>query len=92
MYSSKGYYSIQNIISIKDNVIRYISFMDFYLSNIFFWGADDLEGFIFGHKFGIKLPAGMSLIFDVGQVYYDSKLSNDKKEMINVGIDFGISF
>ena len=44
------------------------------------------------HKFGIKLPAGMSLIFDVGQVYYDSKLSNDKKEMINVGIDFGISF
>ena len=41
---------------------------------------------------GFKLPFGMSLIFDVGQVYYDANLSNDKKEMINIGLDYGISF
>ena len=92
-YAAAGsYYSIQSIISIKDNVIRNISFMDFYLSNIFFWGENDLEGLIFGYKFGVKLPVGMSLIFDLGQVYYDANLSNDKKEMINAGVDFGISF
>ena len=86
------YYSVQSIVSIKDNVIKSISFMDFYLSNIFFWGTDDLEGLLFGSKVGFKLPFGMSLIFDVGQVYYDANLSDDKKEMINIGLDFGISF
>ena len=66
--------------------------MDFYFSNIFFWGIDDLEGLIFGSKVGFKLPFGMSLIFDLGQVYYDANLSDDKKEMINIGLDYGISF
>jgi len=85
------YYSLEGLVSVQDNVIRYISFLDFYLYNMFFWGADDRDKFSYGVSMGFKLPASMSLILDLGQVYYDYSLNGDEYQMFNSGLTLGIS-
>ena len=85
------YYTIEGKLSIKDNLLKNISNIDFYLSDIFFIGTKDVQEFVLGMNMGIKLPFSMSLIFDLTQVYYDSNLDGNKNEMMNVGINFGIN-
>ena len=86
------YYSIGAKISIKENVLRDVSFLDFYLSNVFFWSADDLDKMLYGIKMGFKLPLDLLLVFDLNQVFYDYNLINDKEKMINAGIEIKMDF
>ena len=79
-------------ISIRDKVLKNVSFLDFYLSNIFFWSADDIDKMLYGLKMGFKLPFELLLIFDVGQVFYDYNLINDKRKMMNAGIEIKMDF
>ena len=87
-----SYYSIGANISIRDKVLKNVSFLDFYLSNIFFWSADDIDKMLYGLKMGFKLPFELLLIFDVGQVFYDYNLINDKRKMMNAGIEIKMDF
>ena len=86
------YYSIGAKISIKENVLRDVSFLDFYLSNVFFWSADDLDKMLYGIKMGFKLPLDLLLVFDLNQVFYDHNLINNKEQMINAGIEIRMDF
>ena len=86
------YYSIGANISIKDNVLKNVSFLDFYLSNVFFWSIDDIDKMLYGVKMGFKLPLKLILILDVGQVFYDYNLVNEKKKMLNAGIEIKMDF
>ena len=86
------YYSIGTKISIKENVLRHVSFLDFYFSNVFFWSADDLDKMLYGIKMGFKLPLDLLLVFDLNQVFYDYNLINDKEKMINAGIEIKMDF
>ena len=86
------YYSIGANISIKDNVLKNVSFLDFYLSNIFFWSVDDVDKMLYGVKMGFKLPLRLMLILDIGQVFYDYNLVNDKMKMLNAGIEIKMDF
>ena len=47
----------------------------------------------FGLNLGVDLPLRLSLILDIGQVYYDSNLSNNVIDsMINLGLDIKYKF
>ena len=87
-----SYYSIGANISIKDKVLKDVSFLDIYLTNVFFWTTDDIDKMLYGVKMGFKLPFKLSLILDVGQVFYDYNLINDKKKMMNAGIEIKMDF
>tara|TARA_Y100001970_G_C14258735_1_gene877764 strand:- start:13278 stop:15203 length:1926 start_codon:yes stop_codon:yes gene_type:complete len=87
-----AYYSLGANVKIKDNVLKDVSFIDFYLRNTFFWSADDLDKMLYGAKIGFKLPMDLSLVLDFGQVCYDYNLINDIKEMFNAGIEIKMNF
>ena len=79
-------------ISIKDNILKNVSNIDFYISNIFFLESKYTETFIFGTNMLFDLRSGMSLKLDLSQVYYDANLDGDKEDIINIGIDYGVDF
>jgi len=87
-----SYYSIDSKISLKDEVIRHVSFLDLYLSNIFFWGIEDNDKLIFGLDIGFKLTDRMNLICNLNQLYFDSNLNGTFNGSTNVGVDFGVTF
>ena len=87
-----SYYTIESKVSIRDNVLKNVSFIDFYLSNMFFWTIDDQDKLSFGCSMGFELPFGMSLKFDLGKVYYDSNLDGNKNSVLNSGMELGVSF
>ena len=66
--------------------------MEFILSNVFFWSIDDIDKMLYGVKMGFKLPLKLMLILDVGQVFYDYNLVNNKKKMLNTGIEIKMDF
>ena len=66
--------------------------LDGYLSNIFFWSVDDTHQMNFGCKTGFDLPGGLSLIFDMNQLYYDYNLNGDMNGSLNLGIDLKMEF
>ena len=77
----------------KDNFIKGISFINLYYSNIFFAKISDKERMSFGLNLGVDLPLRLSLILDIGQVYYDSILiDNNLDQMINTSIGFRYNF
>ena len=86
------YYSIGTNVKIKDNVLKDVSFIDFYLTNTFFWSASDLDKMLYGAKIGFKLPMNLSLILDFGQVCYDYNLRDNINEMFNAGIEIKMNF
>ncbi len=90
--NSETYYTFENNISIKENILKKISNIDFYISNIFFLESKDREEFTFGANILFDLRGGMSLKLDLSQVYYDSNLDGDKEEITNLGLDYGVDF
>ena len=91
--SSDSFYSFETSFKIKDNYIKRISFMNFYLSNIFFENFSDKERQTLGMNLGIKLPYRLSLIFDLAQVYYDLNLKdNNLDQMINTTLGIKYNF
>ena len=47
----------------------------------------------FGLSLGLELPRRLSLIFNIGQVYYDSSLTdNNLDQMVNTGINLKYAF
>ena len=90
--SEKIYYTFDSALSIKENVLKNLSNLDFYISNVFFLDADDKDEYIFGFNMTLDLSRGMSLIFDVAQVYYDSNLDGNKNSVLNSGLELGVNF
>ena len=86
------FYSIEASAKIKEGVIRNISFIEMYLSNIFFWSADDKQQINLGCKVGVDLPSRLSLIFDMNQVYYDYNLNGGLNESLNIGLGLKMKF
>ena len=86
------YYTFENNISIKDNLLKNISSIDFYIANIFFLESRDREQFTFGTNMLFELANGMSLKLDLSQVNYDSNLDGDKEDIIIIGLDYGVIF
>ena len=85
------FYSFDCELEITDNFIRRVSFINLYFSNNFFIDISDKERMTFGLKAGIDLPLRLSLIIDVGQVYYDLNLQdNELNQMINSS--FGLKY
>jgi hypothetical protein len=90
------YCSIETSLNITDGYIRNISNMNFYYSNLFFEKISDSYRTTLGFEADIKLPSRLSLIINLGQVYYDSKnnILNDNNidKMINSNINLKYNF
>ena len=86
------YYSIESKISIKDNVIRNVDFLNFYLSNLFFWSAQDKDKMIFGFDIGFELPKDITLVMDLNQIFYDGSMNGSVDSVINFGMNVGMNF
>ena len=86
------YYSLDGKISIKDDVIRHISFIDLYISNIFFWGIEDQDKMVLGCSIGFKLPHRLNFMFDFNHLYYDNNLNGNLNGVTNLGCNLGITF
>ena len=90
------YCSMQAALNINDGYIRNIKNMRFYYSNLFFEKLSDKYRMTIGFETEIYLPSRLSLIINLGQVYYDSKnnILNDNnidkmiKSSINLKYDF----
>jgi hypothetical protein len=77
----------------KFNSLISVSFSHFYYSNIFFTKFSDKERMTFGMNVGVKLPLRLSLILDMGQLYYNSSLSNNNlDQMLNTSISINYRF
>ena len=89
--SKDMFYSFDCELEITDNFIKRVSFINLYFSNNFFTSMSDKERMTFGFRAGVDLPLRLSLIIDVGQVYYDLNLQdNELNQMINTS--FGIKY
>ena len=90
------YCSIETALNITDGYIRNISKINFYYSNLFFEKMSDAYRTTLGFEADIKLPSRLSLIINLGQVYYDSKnnILNDNNidKMINSSINLKYNF
>ena len=86
------YYTFDTMLSIKQNILKYLSRLDFFISNVFFLETNDKEEYTFGFNMIFDLPSGMSLIFDLAQVYYDVTLNGEKNSVLNSGFEFGVNF
>ena len=70
--------------------------MKIYYSNLFFENISDVSRMNFGVETEIKLPSRLSLIINLGQVYYDSKNEiiddNNIDKMMSSGMNLKYSF
>ena len=89
---AETFYTLDSSISIEKNILKNVSNIEFYISNIFFLESGDKETFTFGANLLFDLRSGMSLKLDFAQVYYDANLDGDKEGIINIGIDYGVGF
>ena len=90
---SNTFYSIGCNLNIKDNFVRRISSINFYFSNMFFTKLSDKERMTFGMNVDVELPLRLSLILDMGQLYYNSSLANNTlDQMLNTGISISYRF
>ena len=91
--NSDQYYDFEVSLIINDKFIRNLSFLDIYYSNTFFTSFLDKERMIAGINVGVDLPMRLTLIINLAQVYYDSKLSDNKIDpMKNLGIGLNYNF
>ena len=94
--NSDLYCSIQTSLNIEDGYIRNIKNMKIYYSNLFFEQISDIYRMTLGIETEIKLPFRLSLIINLGQVYYDSKNDiiddNNIDKMMNSGLNLKYSF
>ena len=89
--NSNSYYSFQSSVNIEEGYIRNLDFLKFYFSNIFFSKLSDKYRSAYGIEAGVELPLSLSLIINLGQVYYDKNLlTNDIDKMTN--LDFSIKY
>ena len=90
---SNQYYNFEASLTINDKFIRNLSFLDIYYSNTFFTSFLDKERMITGINIGVDLPFRLTLIINLAQVYYDSKLSDNSIDpMKNLGIGLNFNF
>ena len=67
--------------------------LTFYFSNIYFSKLSDKYRSVYGIETEVKLPMSLSLIINLGQVYYDKNLlTNDIDKMTNSDISIKYSF
>ena len=91
--NSNQYYNFEASLTINDKFIRNLSFLDIYYSNTFFTSFLDKERMIAGINVGVDLPLRLTLIINLAQVYYDSKLlDNSIDPMKNLGIGLNYNF
>lgn len=91
--NSNSYYSFQASLDINKGYIRNINSMKLYFSNIYFSKISDKYRTAFGLETETKLPMSLSLIINLGQVYYDNNLlNNDIDKMTNSDISIKYSF
>ena len=93
---SDMYCSMQAAININDGYIKNIKNMKFYYSNLFFDKISDRDRMTIGFETEIYLPSRLSLIINIGQVYYDSKNDiiddNNIDKMMNSAINLKYNF
>ena len=91
--NSNSYYSFQASLDINKGYIRNINSMKLYFSNIYFSKISDKYRTAYGLETETKLPMSLSLIINLGQVYYDNNLlNNDIDKMTNSDISIKYSF
>ena len=91
--NSNSYYSFQSSVDIVECYIRNLNSLKFYFSNIYFSELSDKYRSTYGIETEVKLPMSLSLIINLGQVYYDKNLlTNDIDKMTNSNISIKYSF
>ena len=91
--NSNSYYSFQSSVDIAEGYIRNLNSLKFYFSNIYFSELSDKYRSTYGIETEVKLPMSLSLIINLGQVYYDKNLlTNDIDKMTNSNISIKYSF
>ena len=91
--NSNSYYSFQSSLDIAEGYIRNLNYLKFYFSNIYFSQLADKYRSTYGIETEVKLPMSLSLIINLGQVYYDNNLlTNDIDKMTNSDISIKYSF
>ena len=86
------YYTFDTAVSIKQNILKHLSRLDFYVENIFFLETDDKEEYTFGFNMIFDLPSGIYLMFDLAQVFYDVSVNGKRNNVLNSGFQLGIDF
>ena len=89
---AETYYTFDSVLSIKKNILRHLSRLDFYVQNVFFLESDDKEEYVFGFNMIFDLPSKASIMFDLGQVFYDISLNGRRNNVLNSGLQVGINF
>ena len=90
---NNSYFSLEMDLTINELFIRNLSYLNFYYSNTFFSDFSDKQRLMFGFESGIDLPYRLALIINLGQVYYDSVLSdNNIDAMNNFGLNLKYNF
>ena len=87
------FFSLELNLMIKQFYIRNLSYLNFYYSNTFFSNLSDQERMMFGFETGVDLPYRLTLVLNLGQIYYDSLiLDNNIDAMNNFGINLKYNF
>ena len=88
------YSSVETSVNINEGYIRNLSNLEFYYSNTFFSKFSDNQRMSYGIAAEVELPIRLSLIINLGQVYYDSKNIDDNNidKMTSSSIDFKYNF
>ncbi len=89
---SQTYYTFDAKLSIKENILRNLSSLNFYVSNVFFLERDDREEYTFGFNMMFDLPSDVYILFDIGQVFYDVSLNGKRNNVLNSGLQLRLNF
>ena len=92
--ASSTYFTFQTDININNGYIRNLNKLNFYYSNIFFNKFSDNHRMNYGVEAEVILPMRLSLIINLGQVYYDSNniIDNNIDRMTNSSIGLKYNF
>ncbi len=92
--TSKSYSTFQVNFNINKGLIRNLNNLKFYYSNIFFSKFSDKHRMNYGIESEVQLPMRLSLIINLGQVYYDSNniIDNNIDRMSNSSINLKYNF
>ena len=92
--SSKSYSTFQFDLNINKGFIRNLNNLKFYYSNIFFSKFSDKHRMNYGIESEVQLPMRLSLIINLGQVYYDSNntIDNNIDRMSNSSVNLKYNF
>ena len=87
------------LVSKKKNPLRgivvttkHLSRLNFYVQNVFFLESDDKEEYVFGFNMIFDLPSKISVMFDLGQVFYDISINGQRNNVLNSGLQIGVNF